>query len=438
MHLRTSPLAVFSCLLGLSVTLLPGCTSPPDLSPDGFEEVRDYAQTYVEWAAFDGVVLIAEGPEIVFLEGFGLADYETEAPVSPDTRFRLASLSKQFTNALLASQIRQGRLSVTSALEECLPDFNRASEISLQQLVDHTAGVPHTNRLEWMDMAEFYELDFIIAKLSETPLDFDPGTDSRYSNGGYAVLAACIEALEGKRFEDVVTSTFGADYPSIAQASAFEDLADEATRYAPGPSPGERVAAARYVAANRVGGGSLIGNATDVFRMFRSSFRGEGTTADVRDMLFSLPEDGDLLVTGRSPGALAQVYYDRNDDLTVVTLSSNSAWPARFAEDIRDLYRGVDLGIAPLVVATEWSPEVVGTYTSPTFGWTVAVDSRDTGLVWNQAGEPTAFVPLDSGAFYLPLWDWVCDLRDDGLLCRQRTPSQPNEFRFDRSEDAAQ
>jgi CubicO group peptidase (beta-lactamase class C family) len=402
--------------------------------------IRNYVGQYLDMAAFDGVVLIAEGDRVVYHEAFGFSDCETLTPLTNTAVFRIASLSKQFTQAAIGRLVDANALTLDSPLSEFLPDYPNAEQITIRQLLDHTAGIPHTNRLDWMDMTVPLALDAIVDGLSQEPLSFPPGTDSQYSNGGYALLAKVIEVASGESYESFLAQAFGDDYPSIGHESPGENVPDMAARYAPGPVYGDRVAAETYLVSNRIGGGSLHANAMDVYRLFWASYEGRLLDEETTAALFPPPDDGDISITGRSPGALAQVYLDVEDDLTVVTLSSNSGWPGSFNSDIVGLYRGEEPGLTPFEISNE-SPSghdiaaITGRFVADRFGWAVAVEQHGDGFVFVQDRVRTAFARTKDGEFHLPIYDWLCRYGGDGMefVCRQRDPEASIRFRFVRS-----
>lgn len=403
-----------------------------------FSRIEAYVDDYVRLAAFDGIVLIAEGDEVIWQRGFGFADYTRMIPMTPETRFRIASLSKQFTEAAIGRLADEGRLRLDDRLDTFLPDFPAADRITLRQLVDHTAGIAHTNTLDWMDMCRGMTLDEIVAGLAGEDLQFEPGTDRRYSNGGYALLAKVIEVAGGTSYGDFLHKVLP-DYPSVGHEAAFAVVPMMAARYAPGPVYGVRVEAETYVTANRIGGGSLYADASDVWRFFRDSYRGELLSDESTAALFPKPADGDAQVTGRSPGALAQVYLDFDEDLAVVTLSSNSGWPGSFNSDIVALYRGEDAALTPFALReTPLKPaelrRYAGRFASARFGWEVEIAPADGTLVFVQGNVRTAFAPTAAREFHLPIYDWLCRYAADAsaLECRQRDPDAAIRFQFAR------
>jgi len=391
-------------------------------------------------AAFDGVVLIAEGDEIVWHQVFGLADYSHSLAMTTESRFRIASLSKQVTQAAIGRLVDDGKLTLQSRLSDFLPEFPNARRMTIKHLLDHAAGIAHTNRLDWMDMSVAMSLDEIIEGLAKEDLLFKPGIDSQYSNGGYALLAKVIEVTSGLSYGEFIAQAFAdKGYSSLGHEAANEIVANMAKRYAPGPAYGERVNAEAYVVTNRIGGGSLYANAEDVFRFFRDSFNEDLLSAATTAALFDKPEDGDIRITGRSPGALAQIYMDLDDELTVVTLSSNSAWPASFNEDIVSLYRKQDAALIPFSISERMMPvddlqTYSGEFGMKQFGWTVSIEPFGGSLIFVQDQIRTAFARTTDGEFHLPIYDWLCrySAYNTEFECRQRDPDADIRFLFER------
>ena len=290
-------------------------------------------------------------------------------------------------------------------------------------------------------MREALTLDEIVSGLAKEPLAFEPGSKNAYSNGGYALLAAVLEAASGQSFEALVqTEIASRGFPSVGHEAHLSVIPGLVNRYAPGPVYGERADAQQYVSSNRIGGGSLYANAEDIWRFFRSTYMGEFLSKAVTAELFALPSDGDLLITGRAPGALAQVSLDFNSGLSVVTLSSNSGWPGSFNPDIVALYRGEDVALIPFVidsgpVTREFAASHTRAFVAERFGWEVVIQTTDTGFVFVQDGVRTTFARTQSGSFHLPLYDWLCDYEEDGwgFTCRQRDPKADIRFAFKRA-----
>ena len=404
------------------------------------QQIESYVSHYVDIAAFDGVVLIADGDEVVWQKAFGYADYSNAVPMTSETVFRIASLSKQVTQAAIGRLVDQDKVRLDSRLSDFLPEFPNGKRISIRQLLDHTSGIAHTNRLDWLDMRTAMALDQIVARLADEPLLFSPGQDQQYSNGGYALLAKIIEVASGQSYENFIDDEIAArGFPSIGHESAYKMVSNMSGRYAPGAIYGERVVADTYMTSNRIGGGSLYAEPEDVFRFFRASFNGALLSEETTAAIFEKPEDGDTQITGRSPGALAQIYMDFDGELTVLTMSSNSAWPGSFNADIVALYRGEEAALTPVTLSGEALSEVdvaavTGDFVADRFGWEVSIVAEGDHLIMARDEIRTAFARTIDGEFHLPIYDWLCRYSDYGVefVCRQRDPDAEIRFTFQR------
>lgn len=154
---------------------------------------------------FSGSVLVARGGRIILSRGYGMANYETGTANTPDTRFRLGSLTKQFTAMAILQLEEKGKLKVTDTIRKVLPDYPPTGDrITIHNLLTHTSGVP--NLTELPDYAKTMTLPTTVgqtlARFKDLPLDFTPGEKFSYSNSNYIILGAIIEKLTGRSYED--------------------------------------------------------------------------------------------------------------------------------------------------------------------------------------------------------------------------------------------
>jgi CubicO group peptidase (beta-lactamase class C family) len=153
-----------------------------------------YVQPYVALDLFQGTVLVARGDRVLYEKGYGFANVELGVRNTPAQVFRIASLTKVFTQVLLGSLVEQDRLALDAPLARYLPGFPRGDSITIEMLRLHRAGIPNLNSIPFDEEARGPNtLDSLVRVIAKTPLDFSPGSRRRYSNGGYALLAAVIE-----------------------------------------------------------------------------------------------------------------------------------------------------------------------------------------------------------------------------------------------------
>jgi CubicO group peptidase (beta-lactamase class C family) len=156
---------------------------------------------------FSGTVLVATNGEVVFAKGYGLANREHDIPNTTNTIFRLASVSKQFTAMGILILQDEHKLNVTNLISQYLDDCPAAwRNITIHHLLTHTSGIINFTRFP--DDERIERLPTTVAanvrRFRDQPLDFEPGTEMRYSNSGYVLLGCIIEKVSGKSYEEFV------------------------------------------------------------------------------------------------------------------------------------------------------------------------------------------------------------------------------------------
>lgn len=166
-------------------------------------QIDSYLGDLAQSDAFSGSVLVVVENKTILSKGYGLANIELEVPNSTDTKFRIGSITKQFTSMAILILQEEGRLSVHDHLGIHLSEIPSAwQQLTLHQLLTHTSGLMHSWALpEFTDaMMMPQSLDDILARFYDQPLLFPPGEKFRYSGLGYFVLAKVIEEVSGLEY----------------------------------------------------------------------------------------------------------------------------------------------------------------------------------------------------------------------------------------------
>ncbi len=162
----------------------------------------------IEPSGFSGAILVALGDEVLLRRACGLANREEGLENQPQTRFRIGSISKQFTAALVLRQSERGLLALDDLAGEYWQETPAQwSEVTLRHLLQHTSGIHSVTDLPDFGtrlMGQPLRPAQQLANVTALPLDFAPGTEWRYSNSGYLLLALAAEQVGGKRFEDLL------------------------------------------------------------------------------------------------------------------------------------------------------------------------------------------------------------------------------------------
>ena len=179
------------------------------LAPDKPAKINAMTKLYHDYGQFNGVILVAENGQIIYKTGIGLANMEWGIPNQPDTKFRIASITKQFTAALILQLVEENKVKLDGKIIDYLPDYRHdtGGKVTLHHLLNHTSGIPsYTNlpRFFQHESRTRYSVDEFVKKFASGDLEFEPGSQFAYSNSGYYLLGVIIETLTGKFYEEAM------------------------------------------------------------------------------------------------------------------------------------------------------------------------------------------------------------------------------------------
>jgi len=158
---------------------------------------------------FNGSVLVAENGKVIYKKGHGLANMEWGIPNTPDTKFRLGSITKQFTAALILQLAQQGKIKLDGKLSDYLPAYRKdtGEKVTIHQLLNHTSGIPsYTSMAHFMQdvSRQPFGVDDFVKRFASNDLQFEPGSKFAYNNSGYFLLGAIIEKVTGQTYEQAL------------------------------------------------------------------------------------------------------------------------------------------------------------------------------------------------------------------------------------------
>jgi CubicO group peptidase (beta-lactamase class C family) len=147
-------------------------------------------------------VLVSQNGKILFEKAYGMADREHAVAAHVKTRFRIGSVTKQFTAAAILKLQEQGKLSVNDKLSKYFPNFPGGSEVTLQHLLTHTSGIhDYTDRTNFTtDATNAISIEALIESFKHEPYNFDPGARWLYDNSGYVLLGCVVERVSGTSY----------------------------------------------------------------------------------------------------------------------------------------------------------------------------------------------------------------------------------------------
>ena len=198
---RILPLAIaIACLLAPQASAL---------AQDKAAKIDELMKVYTSYRQFNGAVLVAENGKVIFKKGYGMANMEWNIPVETDTKFRLGSITKQFTAMLILQLVQEGKIKLDGKLTDYLPDYRKdtGDRITIHQLLNHTSGIPSYTGLPnfFREISRnSYTVSEFVEKFASRDLEFEPGAKWNYNNSGYFLLGAIIERVTGKRYEQAL------------------------------------------------------------------------------------------------------------------------------------------------------------------------------------------------------------------------------------------
>lgn len=407
--------------------------------------------------AFAGAVLVARDGEVLLDRGYGLANREWGVPNAGDTKFRLASLSKQFTAVAVLILNERGLVDLDAPVKAWLPDAPAAWDgVTPRRLLNHTAGVPDFTRFDDYEglKGRATTVEALIARFRDRPLDFAPGERFAYSNSGYVLLTAVIEKASGRPYADFVADNLFR--PLGMTDSGYDSHAAVLPRRASGyvPTP-EGVANADHVDMSvPQGAGGLYSTTRDLLKWERGLFGGallrpdslaQLTTPGRNDYALGLvvkQEEGDTIVShsGGIEGFNTYMAHDLANGTTVVVLGNlNGSAPETLGGSLMTLARGGTVTLQgerrAVAVPVEALRAYEGVYElAPTFALTLRVtDGRLTAQATGQGALELAAEGPD--AFFVTVLDaQITFTRDaagavDGLILHQGGRKTPGRKR---------
>jgi CubicO group peptidase (beta-lactamase class C family) len=412
------------------------------------ERLEQIANSYTADNTFMGSVLVARGNEILLNKGYGKANLEQSIPNDPDTKFRIGSLTKQFTAALVLLLQQDGKLRIEDPVRKYLPDAPKSwDKITLTELLGHNSGIPEIQSdpgfRSWAMSPHTHAEEFALFK--DRPLNFEPGSKNEYSNSNYLVLGAVIEKVTGEDygtrlrnriFKPLGMNDSGVDKDGLVLPKRAKGYMNNNGRLVPAPSESMSVPWSA---------GSIYSTANDLLRWERGLFGGKVlSAASLKTMTtpgkvshgFGVgvtTEDGMKLVehNGAIEGFVAHLAYVPEPRIAVIVLSNvfGGAPPAMGNQLVEAMF-GKTVVLArerkAVPISSEDLARFAGTYQMSS-GMTFTFATRGDSLELNAAGEMMSllyqgveaghprfyvamidgeieFVPDPSGAMTTVLW----------------------------------
>lgn len=295
---------IWGFCLTLMVLAFSGC-SAQKAEPKSYQKTIATARTEI-WNAISAggassaTVAIIDNGNIVYQEGFGMADRIAGLAVTADTQFNICSVSKVFTAAAILQLCEDGKLELDQPVVEYMPEFtmadSRYKDITVRMLLNHTAAFPgtYTNNAETTEPEPDYTKNFL-AYLAGTQLTGDPGKVSVYCNDCFTFAEILVEKISGQSFADYLATNIFKKAGMKNSSCYFEaDNPDIALKY------NEDGTAAPVEYINSLGSGGISSTAVDLCRFGQALFQGK-IINEAMMTEYTSPQYGDQTVPSGTP-----------------------------------------------------------------------------------------------------------------------------------------
>jgi CubicO group peptidase (beta-lactamase class C family) len=412
-------------------------SSSPCLAQDTASRMEQLVQSYVGGKHFMGSVLVAQGNHTLLNKGYGSANLEWDIPNSPLTKFRIGSMTKQFTAAAILLLEERRKLKTDDPVKKYMPDAPAAwDKITIFNLLTHTSGIPNFTSFPDYRSSEAISTtpEKLVARFRDKPLEFQPGEKWEYSNSGYVLLGYLIEKISGQTYKDFVQENFFK--PLGMNDSGYDSNSSIIVHHASGytPTPGGPMHAGYVDMTIPFSAGALYSTTEDLLRWEQALFAGKVlsqeslkkmTTPFKNDYAFGLvvhgAKNGYSVIEhgGGIEGFNTQMSYCPDDKLTIVVLGNlNGSAPAEIAQKLMAVAHGEKVVLPSERKEIKLTKEVMARYTGTyqlTSWFSISITLEGDQLMEEATNQPKfPIFPESETRFFLKVVDAQIEFsRDD-------------------------
>jgi CubicO group peptidase (beta-lactamase class C family) len=359
--------------------------------------MEEIIHSYVSDKQFMGTVLVARDQAVILDKAYGFANLEWSVQNTPTTKFRLGSITKQFTSACVFLLQERGKLKIDDPVKKYMPDAPAAwDKITIYNLLTHTSGIPSFTGFPDYHSTEATPTtpEQLVARFRDKPLEFQPGEKWNYSNSGYVLLGYLIEKISGQTYEKFVQENIFT--PLGMKDSGYDSNSEIIVHRASGYTPGkEGVENAGYIDMTiPLSAGALYSTTEDLLRWEQGLFGGKVlspaslqkmTTPFLNDYACGVAvhvEKGHKLIDhgGGIEGFNTQLSYYPDEKLTIIALSNlNGPAPGAIATNLAATIHGEKVVLPSerkeIKLPTKTLAQYVGDYQlSPNFSLNIRLE----------------------------------------------------------------
>jgi CubicO group peptidase (beta-lactamase class C family) len=367
-----------------------------------------------------GSLVIAKDGKVLYTRviGYSQINGTEKKPLTAADRFRIGSVTKMFTAAMILQLVEEGKLKLTDTLEKFCPQVPNAKKITIVQLLGHRSGIPDVRRDHEAQRNVFttpITKDEMLALIAKATPEFEPDAKYSYSNSGYFLLGVIIEKATGKSYEEAleqrITSKIGLKDTYTATGNVDVNKNEALTYFNLG---GDWKQGTEPHPSVFFGGGQIVSTPNDLAKFIQALFDGKIVSKESLDQMKTMRDGGGLGMHsfkfagknfyGHAGGAGnygAWLSYEPEERLAVAYTTNAKIYPVEnIVRGVVDIYFDKPFTIpalGPLAVSPETLDKYVGVYSSPDGPrkWTI---TRDGGTLFFQPPGAQSAVPLEATA----------------------------------------
>ncbi len=383
--------------LAIMLVFTTACLAQDKPQNEPVARMEQIIQSYVPTKQFMGTVLVSRNGKILLDKGYGFANLEWQIPNTPTTKFRLGSITKQFTAASILLLEERGKLKVEDPVKKYMPDAPAAwDKVTIFHLLTHTSGIPSFTSFPDLESKQMQAMtpQQLVDWFKDKPLEFEPGSKWNYSNSGYVLLGYLIEKISGLSYADFVQQNIFT--PLGMKDSGYDSnsalIAHRAAGYSRGKDGPENAGFVNMTVPLSAGG--LYSTTEDLLRWEEGLFGGKVlkpeslakmTTPFKDDYAFGLgvsTKNGHKMIAhnGGIQGFNTSLIYYPDDKLVVAVLANlNGPFADQIAAQLGEVAHGQKVVLVSERKEITVSPRILAQYVgnyelAPTFSIAITLE----------------------------------------------------------------
>lgn len=391
------------------------------LSAQTFDKAKldTYFQTLSENQKMMGSVTLSHEGKIVYQKAFGFADLEANIPATPATKYRIGSITKMFTSALILKAMEEGKIDLNQKIDKFFPEIENASDITISQLMNHRSGIhsftSNPDYLSWNTQNKsrkgLYDL------IKEGGSDFTPDSKADYSNSNYVLLTWILEDVYMQPYSNLVkkyiTGPLNLNDTYVGQKTAI--AAKESYSY---KFVGKWEKETETDMSIPLGAGAMVSTTEDLTKFIEGLFAGRIISLSSLEMMKEMKDNfgrGMFVIpfydkasfghTGGIDEFKSMLSYFPEQKLAFAMAVNGSSYdPNQAAIAVLSAYFGRDYEIptfAANTLKTEDLDPYLGVYGSASFPLEVTITKENTTLIGQATGQPKFSLEYKEGHIFI-------------------------------------